>query len=150
MKPGPLVFLLAVSALLLAGCESNPKTMYVPGEGYRERLALTAPPTAHVGEWVDLDATRETGPWVPQPWSEPKNPTCWWRRPPPAVELHVQNNVKLDVAPAGRAELSQLDPADIRTRRIRFTAPGTYTLTAESAGCPGPFRSAPITITVSP
>ena len=136
--------------MLSAGCHELPSEIWIPGEEYGETLVIELSSTEiRVGQWLELDAERQTGPWirVPRP-DELPGGNCWWRRPPPPVERDVGANVRWFVEPEGQFNLPS--PADGFRRRVRFDNPGTYTIRAQSAGCPGPFDSAPQTIRVLP
>ena len=142
------LLLLEFAALSAAGCHPLPDEIWVPGEGYGEELRIElSSDEVGVGEWLELDAERRTGPWVPVPRPEelPAG-TCWWRRPPPPVEVGVGGNVRWFAEPGGRFNLP--NEADGLRRRVRFDRPGTYTIRAQSAGCPGSFDSAATTVRV--
>jgi len=140
----------AAAVLLLAGCHPPPPEIWVPGEGYGETLLIElASSEIRVGEWLEIDAERHTGPWIRVPRAEelPQG-NCWWRRPPPPVERGVGANVRWFVEPEGKFNIPS--PGDAFRRRVRFDRAGTYTIRAQSSGCPGPFDSAPRTIRVLP
>jgi len=142
--------LTAAAVLLLAGCHPPPPQIWVPGEGYSETLLIElASSKVRLGEWLEIDAERHTGPWVriPRPEKLPQG-NCWWRRPPPPVERGVGANVRWFTEPEGKFNLPS--PGDGFTRRVRFDRAGTYTIRAQSAGCPGPFDSSTLTIRVLP
>ena len=144
------LLLVAAATTILAGCQPPPAEIWVPGEGYDESLSTTLSSSeVRVGEWLELDAERRTGPWirVPRPEELPSG-NCWWRRPPPPVEREVGARVRWLVEPEGRFNLP--NPENGFRRRVRFERPGSYTIRARSAGCPGPFDSPPRTVQVVP
>ena len=141
----------------LAGCpdpDEVPEQVYVPASDYAQSLSIamlgdsTHPPRA--GEWVTLTAQRRTGPWRLVSRDSANLEQCWWRRPPDASEPEVAANVHWRATPAVDATFDDPEPPEMK-RRVRFARAGTYTLTAESHGCPHSLASRDtITIVVAP
>jgi hypothetical protein len=145
---------LVLSGLVLfAACEGNGGrgfVHYVPGAGFEQELEveLRLPedrPIA-VGEWVDISASRRSGPWVLEDTAAPGRPACR-RISPVTEEYEVAEKVSWRVEPAGQASFGNARPPDL-TRQIRFTAPGTYQVWATSDGCGEPFVSNRIEVVV--
>ena len=138
---------------LTISCGSEPPYVYVPAEGFKQSLTVSAltpqDRAVRVGEWVALKATRMTGPWkrIKRSLKEPGD--CWWVRPPKAIEEEVQGNVTWHVEPSGNAVFNLPGKGwKLWERSVRFTKPGLYRLSATSAGCGSRFRSNVIEITV--
>ena len=145
----------AVAVLLITftiSCRNVSDHTYVPGPGFTQTLTVSAAIAANgslkVCEWLELKATRRTGPWVKGEKPKGSRPGCRWRRPPAAVEEDVQSNVTWHVEPTGSAEFNIPGPLNIRQRLVRFTQPGQYKLWATSSGCGSPFGSNVIELTV--
>ncbi len=143
-----------VTILLLSftiSCESESNYIYVPGPGFTQSITVSASVPENrnlkVGEWLELKATRMTGPWRRVKKSEDHEPGCWWTRPPPEVEEDVQSSVRWNVDPKGRAKFNIPGPLNFRKRTVRFTEPGHFRLWATSSGCE-PFDSNVIEVTV--
>ena len=151
---GRLLAATIVLMCLAVSCESEPKYIYVPGPGFAQKLTVAAGTGRNgdlrVGEWLDLKATRTTGPWIRVERPKGNQPDCWWRRPPPRIEEDVQSNVTWHVEPSGYAVFNVPGSLNLRERSVRFTRPGNYKLSAASAGCGGPFGSNVIEVTVFP
>jgi hypothetical protein len=146
----------AVVATALTSCESPPpEYVWVSGAGFEAsvsiELATDDVDSIGVGEWVELRADRRTGPWVRVPYRDLAPNADWMWRPPPAEELGVQASVTWRVSPPQQVEFNLPNTSDLRSRRVRFNAPGTYTLWARGhdwAG--GTVKSNELTITVAP
>ncbi len=131
--------------LLIAapGCGEEAATVYVPGTGFREELYLTTGrgPRARLGvdEPLVLHASRRSGPWVVADETTLPTDACRVASLPPQLELEVAADVRWIVEPAGRADWN-VEAREDGAREIRFDAPGTYRLTAESTSwCGDPF-----------
>jgi hypothetical protein len=109
--------------------------MYVAAEGFASVVTATAPPTARVGEWVLLSATRRSGPWNPVRREEVR-PEEISMFEPPIFEREVAANLSWTIDPPGlatfniRDEIAGMDPS---ARCVMFDAPGVYKLKGYSA-----------------
>lgn len=147
----------AVSCALLGltCCASPPEEVWVrdPASPASLRIWLgggsDAVPT--VGRWIDLHAERTTGRWLRVRFDDLEPGSSWLRRPPPAEETGVEANVRWLVEPDGAAEFNLPTAVDPLTRKVRFTAPGTYTVSAQSHSWGGePILSNRVTVTIQP
>ena len=125
--------LLCVMAL---ACSRDPPVVYVPGEAFHESLHISTgrgtSPVVGVDEPLTLHARRTSGPWVPRPRADVHGDVCWSRSPPPEVEHEVADNVRWLVNPDSVAVFNIRYRPD-RTREVRFSKPGVYSLTAHSS-----------------
>jgi hypothetical protein len=104
-----------------------------------------------VGTWIDLYAERESGRWRRMRLADLEPGTRWLRRPPETVESNVESNIRWLVEPEGAAEFNLPDADDLFGRRVRFDAPGTYSVWAQSHTWGGDtVVSTPLTVTVRP
>ena len=160
-KLGPKKFTLILLAFLVypwtlvsqPGCtEETAAEVYVPGDRFEQRvIASSEALETTVGEWVTLHARRATGPWQRVQAASLGPDACWLQQPPPPVEREVSNNVTWIVEPTGSAEFDLPKIPQLQPRRVRFARPGTYRLTARSAGwCREPFESNIVTVVVHP
>ena len=131
--------------VLVVSCQRESTHIYVPGPQFTETLTISAAipkdRDLKVGKWLELNATRSTGPWMKVHKSKKSNYKCWWLRPPLEVEKNVQSNVRWHVEPNGGAVFNLPGAGDLFKRSVRFTQPGSYRLSATSAGCGKPFHS---------
>lgn len=107
---------------------------YVPAEGFASMVTVSAPPTARVGEWVFLNATRRSGPWNPvRP--EEVRPDEISMFAPPIFEREVGGNLSWTVDPPGNARFNSdvVAGTDPDARSVMFSAPGIYKLQGCSA-----------------
>lgn len=145
---------LIVALVACADPDDVPDEVYVPAPDYTQTLRIaTLADSAHparAGAWVTLTAQRRTGPWRLVPRDSANLEQCWWRRPPEASEPEVAANVTWRAQPADSVTFDSPEPPEMK-RRVRFPRAGTYTLTAESHGCPHGLASRDtITIVVAP
>jgi membrane-bound lytic murein transglycosylase MltF len=141
-----------VSSMFLVGCSREPKTVWVPGDGYRESIEVTTEQgeiaTLDVDEELVLHVSRRTGPWVEVDRSSLEDDACRLVRPPEPVEHEVADNVKWTADPADGATFN-IGLRDDHTRTVRFDREDVYTLTATSASwCFEPFEGPPVTVKV--
>jgi hypothetical protein len=99
-----------------------------------------------VGEWVDISASRRSGPWILEDTATTERPACR-RISPAAEEYEVAEKVSWRVEPSGEASFGNARPPEL-TRQIRFAAPGTYQVWATSEGCGEPFVSNRVEVVV--
>ena len=84
------------------------------------------------------------------PYSDVPDGVQWWRSQPPAFEEEVAGNLRWIVEPTGAARFNTDFRPDL-TREVRFSKPGTYTLSATSnIYGKEPVSSKRVTITVVP
>jgi len=121
---------------------------YVRAEGFASVVTASAPPTARVGEWVLLNATRRSGPWnaVRQEEVWPDEISLF---EPPIFEREVAGNLAWSVDPPGIATFNTdvVAGTDPMARSVRFGAAGIYKLRGYSA-FPLPVFSNSVTIRV--
>jgi len=121
---------------------------YVRAEGFASVVTASAPPTARVGEWVLLNATRRSGPWnaVRQEEVWPDEISLF---EPPIFEREVAGNLAWSVEPPGIATFNTdvVAGTDPMARSVRFGAAGIYKLRGYSA-FPLPVFSNSVTIRV--
>lgn len=161
-RPGVTMILSRLAAavvggvlLVLACAPSPPDEVWVrdPDSQVSIRIAIgeASQQPLRVGRWIDLHADRSTGRWIRVRSKDLDPGVQWLAQPPPADELNVESNVRWFVEPDGAAEFNLPTEQDLLSRRVRFTAPGTYTVWAQSHTWGGEtVRSNPITITVRP
>jgi hypothetical protein len=107
--------------------------------------------TLKVGRWIDLHADRSTGRWIRVKSKDLEPGVRWLVQPPPAEEVGVESNVRWFVEPDGAAEFNLPTAGDLLSRRVRFFAPGTYSLWAQSHTWGGDtVRSNRVTVTIHP
>jgi hypothetical protein len=122
--------------------------VYVPAEGFASVVTVSAQPTARVGEWIPLNATRRNGPWIPVKREEVR-PYEISMSEPWIFEREVAGNLSWGVDPPGTAEFNNgpvagMDPG---ARSVTISQPGIYKLQASSV-FPLPALSNSITIRV--
>jgi hypothetical protein len=121
------------------------------GASLRIRLGEVPEGSLRVGRWIDLHADRSTGRWIRVPSKDLEPGVRWLTQPPPAEEVGVESNVRWLVEPDGAAEFNLPTADDLLSRRVRFTAPGTYSLWAQSHTWGGDtVRSNRVTVTILP
>ncbi len=143
---------LTVCFLVAAGCGGEPEVVFVPAESFREELYVSARRgmrvTVDVDEPVQLHAQRRSGPWTAVDARSVPEGGCSLRTPPPQLEGEVAGNVRWLVEPEGTARFEVVATPD-RPREVRFDAPGTYRITAETPSwCGDPFTSNSIVVEV--
>ena len=108
---------------------------YVPAEGYELRVVVSASSEAQVGEWVNLRATREAGPWKRILRSQLTSESQWLPAPY-EPETEVAGNLSWEVIPAGVAgfNIPSISDAGRMDRNVRFSKPGTFRLRGYTAG----------------
>jgi hypothetical protein len=122
--------------VLLVACSSPPERVFVPGKPFRHVVEVSTAQgqaaSVRVGEWLTLNARRSTGPWTEVDRKSLGPDGCWVAPAPPADEDQVADNLTWSAEPRGRAEFN-LDIRADHARRVRFSAPGRYVLSASSA-----------------
>jgi hypothetical protein len=117
-------------------CSGDPPVVFVAGEGFRETIQISTgagmSPAIGVNQPLTLHARRTSGPWAAIPRGELQGEQCWWSAAPPAVEPEVADNVRWLVKPDSAAALFNIRYRTDRTREVRFSKPGVYSLTAQS------------------
>lgn len=124
-----------------------------PGSEVSVRITLGQTPqeSVRVGQWIDLHADRSTGRWIRVRSKDLEPGVRWLVQPPPAEEVGVESNVRWFVEPEGGAEFNLPTAGDRLSRRVRFAAPGTYTVWAQSHTWGGEtVRSNRITVAIRP
>ena len=107
-------------------CQGESTHVYVPAPDYRQKLSISVVNqpfgSSKAGEWLELKATRATGPWVKIERTQLDPEGCWWARQPPAIEENVQGNVRWHVDPKDFAVFN-IPGRDSRIgeRFVRFT-----------------------------
>ena len=123
------------SALVLAACTSPPERVFVPGSPFRHvidvRSSQGTSAEARVGEWITLHGRRETGPWTNVDRKSLGRDGCWVAPAPPPEEPEVATDLSWRADPRDGEFDDGL--ADDHTRRVRFTKPGRYRLSATSS-----------------
>lgn len=124
---------------MLAGCDAEPVTVYVPAEPLHVTVRISVSGTkAVVGEELTLHAERlYAGAWKEVKRSSLPEDACWMRRPPPEKEDEVADNIRWIAEPEGSAKFN-LGLRPDHTRTVVFAAPGTYRIRASSAVWCGP------------
>lgn len=128
------VFLVIFAALVYTYRAQDSDTVWVPARDFNAVLevAIINPQENYaVGEWIDLTARHETGPWVEIDIEDVPLHTQHYTSPPPPVEENVQASVRWIVQPSESAEFNLPATDDPYARRVRFAEPGTYTLHAK-------------------
>jgi hypothetical protein len=137
---------------VFAACEGGSAGFvpYVPGPGFTQELeiSLELPETGEVaaGEWVDLSASRRSGPWVLRDTLATERPLCE-RISPATDEFEVSEKVSWRVEPPGQVSFGNARPPRLN-RQIRFNSPGRYQVWATSEGCGEPFVSNRVEVVV--
>src|SRR5262245_10189308 len=91
----------------LAGCShSEDQRLFVPGPGYTCEVKISLPHEAKAGEWIDLKASRTSGPWVQVAKNDVEKGVRAISKEPPPVEENVQANLSWDIDPPGHAEMN--------------------------------------------
>ncbi len=123
-----------VGLLMAAGCSQEPTVVYVLQAPQTVSLVASAlSVSVAVDEPVVLSVQRETaGQWKQIPRAQLAPDQCWMARPPPGSEKEVADNLHWTVQPEGIARFNTDLRAD-RTRQVRFSTTGTFTLTASSS-----------------
>jgi hypothetical protein len=117
-------------------CSGDPPVVFVAGEGFRETLQISTgagmSPVIGVNQPLTLHARRTSGPWAAIPRGELQGEQCWWGAAPQEIEPEVADNVRWLVKPDSAAALFNIRYRTNRTRDVRFSKPGVYSLTAQS------------------
>ncbi len=156
MTSRSLAVVLVLGAIASVSCGTGtPAFIWVPGENFRVDVAASCSADSDgitaVGDWVELHADRESGPWVRIATGDLKPGTQWLRRPPPSVEENVQANVRWHVEPEGVAEFNVPNTQDLFSRRVRFAEPGVYTVWATTQDWQGGRASSNrLTVSIAP
>jgi hypothetical protein len=146
-------FPLAIIASI--ACSERPSRVYVAGESFRHGVHVTTAQgeTARVkvGESLRLHASRRSGPWVEKAAKDVPDDGCWLS-PPLDHEPEVAASLKWTADPQGAATFdipsaAALNAGDF-TRTVRFSRPGEYRLTGDSALACSRETSNAITVTV--
>ena len=156
VRRGQTAAFIAGAALLALSCGGRtPEEVWVrdPDSKVSVRITLGETPTEslRVGRWIDLHADRTSGRWIRVRSRDLEPGVRWLVQPPPAEEPTVESNVRWFVEPAGGAEFNLPSAGDRLSRRVRFSAPGTYIVWAQSHTWGGEtVRSNRITVTIRP
>lgn len=143
-------------ALILLSCASpTPDEVWVRDPAFPASLRIwldDAPEgSLRVGRWIDLHADRTSGRWIRVRSKDLEPGVRWLVEPPAEEEVGVESNVRWFVEPAGGAEFNLPSAGDRLSRRVRFSAPGTYIVWAQSHTWGGEtVRSNRITVTIRP
>lgn len=144
----------AAFALLAAGGCSSPEPLrvFVPGPGFRHVVRISTArgdaPQVAVGQALVLSAVRRSGPWVAALRHTLPADACWVGQPLDE-EPEVSDNLRWIAEPDGAATFNVTYRHD-HTREVRFSAPGTYRLRAQSSiSCSRAQESNTITILVT-
>jgi hypothetical protein len=140
--------------LLLIACARQPERVFVPGTPFQHvvevRTSQGVSADVRVGEWLTLHARRATGPWVAVERRSLGPEGCWVAPPPPGEEPEVADNLKWTAQPASQGEFNVGILSD-HTRRVRFSAPGRYSLKGSSSTwCSPNVESNELTVSVRP
>ena len=146
--------LVALPALLAACRPPPPDRVFVPGAPFRHVVEVSTSQgfsaEVRVGESLTLNARRATGPWVEVERKSLGPEGCWVAPHPPAEEIEVADNLTWTSQPPGPGRFN-LEIRDDHTRRVRFSAPGRYSLKASSATwCSPSVESNELTVVVRP
>jgi hypothetical protein len=124
--------------LSVASCSSSEDSrLFVPGPGYTCEVKILLPSEAKVGEWINLKASRTSGPWVQVAKSDVAKGVRAVPKAPPPVEENVQANLSWDIDPPGRAEFNMPTIDSVRTdplaRKVKFNEPGVYKISGTTS-----------------
>ena len=130
--------LIAAACLGLASCSSSEDSrLFVPGPGYTCEVKILLPDEAKAGEWIDLKASRASGPWMQVAKSDVEKGVMAVSKEPPPVEENVQANLSWNIDPPGRAEFNvpMMDSvqANPLARKVKFNEPGVYKISATTS-----------------
>ena len=120
---------------ILVACDRPPDRVFVPGSPFKHvvevRTAQGVSAEVRVGEWLTLHARRATGPWAPVDRKSLGPDGCWTAPSPAEEEPEVADNVRWVAQPAS----GEFNPGNLddHSRRVRFSAPGRYSLRATSS-----------------
>jgi hypothetical protein len=121
---------------LLENMESLPDFVYIPSENVVSDVLLSADSVSDVGDWVELNATRETtGDWLKVRRVEVPEEALWFASVPNGFEAEVADNVSWKVEPSEnfKFEVASFKNINSLSRKIIFSKPGVYKLQAYSA-----------------
>jgi hypothetical protein len=136
--------------LLLAACsEPPPEFCFVPAEDYKISVEIAVPREAVVGEWIPLRAQRRSGPWKRVKSAEILPDASWFRKPPPAYESEVADNLTWHTEPPGVARFDIPRAPLTHERKAMFSQPGTYRIWGSNS-YPTKAESNIATITIRP
>jgi hypothetical protein len=108
---------------------------YVPAEGFASIVTISAPATARVGEWIQLSATRRSGPWNLVKQEEIRRLEIGFFKPL-IFEPEVAGNLSWSIDPPpdiGCFNTAEVPDHAPLSRAVKFEQPGAYTLRACSA-----------------
>jgi hypothetical protein len=151
------VLLSAICFLLLAGflpsCSEPPppSEVYIPGDHFSVEVSVSISSTrVSVDEPLILHGERRSSGFIAVPLVDVPEGVQWWRSEPPAFEEEVAGNLRWVVKPESFARFNTDFRADL-TREVKFSQPGTYTLSATSNTYgPEPVLSDQLIVTVVP
>jgi hypothetical protein len=140
--------------MLLVACTPQPERVFVPGTPFKHvvevRTSQGVSADVRVGEWLTLHARRATGPWVAVERKSLGPEGCWVAPSPPEEETEVADNLSWTAHPASYGEFNVEILSD-HTRRVRFSAPGRYSLKGSSSTwCSPKVESNELTVVVRP
>lgn len=148
-----IAFSFLLAAVILQACSDPPPppNVYIPGSSFKVEVTISVPTTTvSVDEPLVLHGQRRATGFMQVPYSDVPDGVQWWRSQPPAFEEEVAGNLRWIVEPTGAARFNTDFRPDL-TREVRFSKPGTYTLSATSnIYGEEPVSSKRVTITVVP
>ena len=115
---------------------TNPEYVYVPSENVVSKVVVKANSVADVGDWVELNATRDTsGKWLKVKRAELSEGAQWYSSIPNGFEMEVAANLSWKVDPPENYRFNVASMQNIYSlnRSVMFSKPGTYTLQGYSA-----------------
>jgi hypothetical protein len=141
-----------IAALIVVACSYEPSEVFVPGPGFSQSIRLSTAQgergIVEVGQPIVLHAQRRSGPWVVAERASLPPDACWLVSAPPELETEVAGSLRWFVEPPGAATFN-LELRLDQTRDVRFSAPGTYHLSARSsAWCTEPYGGNTLTVEV--
>jgi S-adenosylmethionine synthetase len=110
---------------------------YMPADGFKSVVTITSQPQGKTGEWITLNATRNSGPWK-LVWNSTKNTGRYPVRlkvQPPTMETEVSDSLNWVVDPPGKARFNLPAVGDTcgTPRKVIFNSPGIYKIHGSSA-----------------
>jgi hypothetical protein len=136
---------------VFAACANEPARVFVPGHAYTESIRVWTEQgesaSVRVGDPLVLHAERRSGPWIEVDHDSLPPGACWWTSAP-TFEQEVAGTLKWTAEPSEPAVFNTNLRLD-GSREVRFTRPGTYTLTPESSGwCGEPYEGNALRVAV--
>lgn len=125
----------------LENVEPLPEFVYIPTKNTTSKVLVKANNVAEVGDWVELNATRETsGDWLKIRRVEVPEEINWYISIPNGFESEVAANLSWKVEPSEnfKFDVASFKNINSMSRKVKFSKPGVYRLRAYSAS---PIRS---------